>query len=398
MKPSNWLRQVEASPTVSLSAKAMELRQAGHDVINLAAGEPDFDTPDFIREAAHEAIRAGHTHYTPAAGIPPLRKAIAERMTRRTGRSFAAENIAVTAGAKLAVYLSLAALLEPGDEVLVPAPYWVSYPAMVNMLGAQPCRVWAGPDQGFKVTAGDLQAALTPRTRVLIFNSPSNPTGADYSEAETRAIAEWAAANNIWILSDEIYADLRFSDTPYTSILSCDPRGTDGVLINDGFSKSFAMTGWRLGFVAATKEITSGIIRVLGQTTSNAASISQYAALAAATGPDDDVVRMCKAFQSRRDAIYSALNNIPGLGCNLPDGAFYFFLDVKSFLGRTTEQGQVLDTSEDLCAYLLAHQHVALVPGEGFGAPGFMRLSYATDMDTLKLAVSRLKTGLGSIH
>jgi aspartate/methionine/tyrosine aminotransferase len=376
----------------------MELRQAGHDIINLAAGEPDFDTPDFIREAAHEAIRAGHTHYTPASGIPALRTAIAERMNRRTGCTLATENIAITAGTKLAVYLSLAALVEPGDEVLIPAPYWVSYPAMVDMLGAKPRRVWAGPDQGFKVTVPDLETAKSPQTRGLIFNSPSNPTGADFSQAEMQAIAEWAAANNIWIISDEIYAELRFSDTPYTSILSCDPRGTDGVLINDGFSKSHAMTGWRLGFVAATREITSGIIRVLGQTTSNAASISQYAALAAATGPDLEVKRMCKDFKSRRDAMYDELKNIPDLGCNLPDGAFYFFLDVKEFLGRKTEEGQLVNSSEDLCTYLLAHQHVALVPGEGFGAPGFMRLSYATDIDTLNKAVSRLKAGLGSLH
>ena len=376
----------------------MELRAAGHDVINLAAGEPDFDTPDYIRDAAHEAIRAGHTHYTPASGIPALRTAVALRMTRRTGCTFAAENIAITAGAKLAVYLSLAALLEPDDEVLVPAPYWVSYPAMVSMLGGKPCRVWAGPEQGFKVTVENLESAKTARTTGLIFNSPSNPTGADYSEAEMRAIAGWAATNNIWIISDEIYADLRFSETPYTSILSLDPRGLDGVLINDGFSKSHAMTGWRLGFVAATKELTSGIIRVLGQTTSNAASISQYAALAAATGPDDEVQRMCKAFQSRRDTMYVQLKNIPGLGCNLPDGAFYFFLDVTNFLGRKTEQGEIIGSSADLCAHLLAHKHVALVPGEGFGAPGFMRLSYATDIDTLNSAVSRLKDGLGSLH
>lgn len=389
--------RVESSPTVALSALAMSMRRKGIDVINLAAGEPDFDTPTAIREAAKRAIEAGHTHYTPAAGLPELREGVARMLSERTGVDFGLEHVAITAGTKFAVYASLAALLEPGDEVLVPAPYWVSYPAMIEMLGGVAKRVWAGPQQGFKVTATDLERARTTRTRGLIFNSPSNPTGALYTQAETEALALWAAEHDVWILSDEIYAELRFCDTPYVSIARCDPRGKDGVVINDGFSKSYAMTGWRLGYVAAAAPLVAGIIRVLEQTTSNASSISQHAALAALAGGKEEVVRMRDAFQARRDSTFDALRAIPDLVLTRPEGAFYFFIDVQAYLSRRLPSGLPVGSSEALCTYLLETYHLALVPGEGFGAPGFVRLSYAADSDTLNRAVARLRTGLAAL-
>jgi aspartate aminotransferase len=392
--PSGWLTRVESSPTVALSALAMSMKRKGIDVINLAAGEPDFDTPTAIREAAKQAIDAGHTHYTPAAGLPELREGVARMLTARTGLEFGSEHVAITSGTKLAVYASLAALLEPGDEVLVPAPYWVSYPAMVEMLAGVPKRVWAGPEQGFKVTATDLERARTTRTRGLIFNSPCNPTGADYSRAETEALALWAAEHDVWILADEIYAELRFTDSPYVSIARCDPRGKEGVVINDGFSKSYAMTGWRLGYVAAAAPLVTGIIRMLEQTTSNACSISQYAALAALAGGTADVVRMRDAFRARRDATLEALAQIPDLVLTRPDGAFYIFIDVQAYLSRSLPSGLPVGSAEQLCSYLLEKHHIALVPGEGFGAPGFIRLSYAADPEILKSAVARLRAGL----
>jgi aspartate/methionine/tyrosine aminotransferase len=323
---------------------------------------------------------------------------VARHLAARTGLEFGAENIAITAGTKWAVYTSLAALLEPGDEVLIPTPYWVSYPAMVEMLGGTSRKVWAGPEQCFKVTATDLEKARTTRTRGLIFNSPSNPTGADYSPQESLAIAQWAAEHDIWVLSDEIYSQLRYVDSSYVSIASCDPRGKEGVVINDGFSKSYAMTGWRLGWVAATEPLVAGITRVLEQTTSNACSISQHAALAALSGCEDEVKRLRAAFRERRLATFRELGSIPGLVPTLPDGAFYFFIDVRSFLGRSLPSGLPLSSSEQLCTYLLEAHHIALVPGEGFGAPGFLRLSFAADPETLKAAVGRLRTGLVALR
>lgn len=390
--------RVESSPTVALSALAMSMKRKGIDVINLAAGEPDFDTPTSIREAAKKAIDAGHTHYTPAAGLPELREGVAKMVAARTGIPFGAENVAITPGTKYAVYTSLAALVEPGDEVLVPAPYWVSYPAMVEMLAGVPRKVWAGPAQGFKVTATDLERSRTTRTRGLIFNSPNNPTGADYSRAEIEELALWAAEHDVWILADEIYSELRYAGAPFVSIAACDPRGKDGTVINDGFSKSYAMTGWRLGYVAAAAPVVAGIIRVLEQTTSNATSISQHAAIAALACDPGEIARMRDAFRVRRDAVYESLKSIPDLVVTLPDGAFYFFIDVQACLGRNLPSGLPVGTSEQLCTYLLESHHVALVPGEGFGAPGFVRISFAADADTLRRAVERFKAGLAALR
>lgn len=395
--PSGWLMRVESSPTVALSALAMSMRRKGIDVINLAAGEPDFDTPQSIRDAAKSAIDAGHTHYTPAAGLPELREGIARVMASRTGLHFGAQNIAITPGTKYAVYASLAALVEPGDEVLVPAPYWVSYPAMIEMLGGVPRKVWAGPSQGYKVTATDLERSRTTRTRGLIFNSPCNPTGADYTRAEIEELVHWATEHDIWILADEIYSELRFTGTPFVSIAACDPRGLDGTVINDGFSKSYAMTGWRLGYVAASAPLVAGIIRVLEQTTSNATSISQYAAIAALACDPSEITRMRDAFKMRRDTVYEVLKAIPDLGLTRPDGAFYFFVDVQAYLERKLPSGLAVGTSEQLCTYLLESHHIALVPGEGFGAPGFVRLSFAADADTLRRAVDRFRAGLAAL-
>ncbi len=391
---SHWIEAVESSPTMTLSARAMAMRRDGRDVLNLAAGEPDFDTPEHIREAAKRAIDEGKTRYTPAAGVPELREAVAKRVANRAGYEIKPEQVVITAGAKFALYVSLAARVNPGDEVLVPAPYWVSYPSMVGMTGGRQTTVWAGPDQDYKVTVADLEAACTDRTRGLIFNSPSNPTGAVYSPEETCELAGWAAGRGLWIISDEIYAEQRFGTDPYCSMLTADPRGLDGTILCDGFSKAYAMTGWRLGYLVGTADLARACTRMLGQTTSNASSVSQYAALAAATGPQEAVVQMTASFRERRDRIYSELEKIPGIACPMPEGAFYFFIDVRSYLGRKTPAGTTVGTSSDLCEFLLEHEEIALVPGEGFGAPGFLRLSYAAAEDVLTEAVMRFARGL----
>lgn len=394
---STWMSSVDGSPTMALNAKAMALQAAGHDIVNLAAGEPDFDTPVHIREAAQRAMDTGKTHYTPTSGIPELREALVGWVSERTGRSYNTDQIMVTAGTKFGVYLGLASYLNPGDEVLVPAPYWVSYPSMISMLGGRQISVWAGPEKSYKVSVDDLDKAITTRTRGIIFNSPSNPTGAAYTRVETEGIAEWAQRRNVWILSDEIYSSLRYVDEPYCSIVGADSRSSEWQILADGFSKAYAMTGWRIGVLAASTNLIKAATRMAGQTTSCPSSISQYAALAAVTGPQDEVTRMRDEFKSRRDRTQALLEDIEGLGVCEPHGAFYFFLDVREFLGRHAPDGSTLDTSDALCTYFLDHCGIAVVPGEGFGAPGYIRLSYASKIETLTEAASRLKQGFEAL-
>lgn len=394
LKLSDWVNAVEGSSTVALNTQAMLLKQQGLDILNLTAGEPEFDTPEHIRQAAHDAIEAGKTGYTPTSGISELRKAVARSLTERTGAEYTADQVVVTSGAKFAIYVAAGALIQPGDEVLIPAPYWVSYPAIVKMFGGKPVPVWGGPDQSYKVTPNDLETARTEKTRGMLFNSPSNPTGAAYSRAETEAIGRWAQEKDLWIISDEIYAELRFDDTPYFSIAAIDADLRARTVIVDGASKAYAMTGWRVGWLAATPELAKAATRVLGQTTSNACSISQWAALAAVAGSHDAVRAMTEEFRRRRDFTYDRLRQIDGLGVTCPDGAFYFFLDVREFLGRRTDKGVTVDSAEALCSYLLDSVGLALVPGEGFGAPGFVRLSFSPGIPVLEDAVGRLKQGL----
>jgi aspartate aminotransferase len=388
---------VEGSPTLRLNSKALALKREGKNILNLAAGEPEFDTPEHIRAAAHRALDEGKTHYTPTAGIPELREAVAGHIAQRTGRNYGAANIVITPGAKFALYGALAAWIEPGDEVLIPAPYWVSYPAMVTMLGGVPVPVWAGPSQDYLIRPDDLEAARTGRTRGLIFNSPNNPTGALYDAAATGAVAGWAAEHDLWIVSDEIYADLRYTEEPYTSIVGADPRADGWQALADGFSKSYAMTGWRLGYLAASLPVAQAVTRLQEQTTSCASSISQYAALAAITGPREEVLRMAGEFRRRRDAVAEKLQELEDVRTSAPAGAFYFLLDVQARLGRKTTDGIEINTAEALCTYLLEKQEIAVVPGEGFGAPGYIRISYAADLDTLLEATRRLKQGLDAL-
>jgi len=395
---SGWISSIEGSPTMALNAQAMALRRQGKDIVNLAAGEPDFDTPEHIRAAAHKALEEGKTHYTPTPGIPELREAVAAWATKRVGRTYKPEQIIITPGTKFAVYMGLAAYIEPGDDVLIPTPYWVSYPPMVKMLGARPVYVWGGIEQDFKVTVDDLDRARTTKTRGLMFNSPSNPTGAVYTAEETRAIAAWCARNNLWILSDEIYVDLRYIDDPHCSIVGVDPRPDDWQVLADGFSKCYAMTGWRLGVLAASAKLAKTAVRLAEQTTSCASSISQYAALAAVNGPQDEVRRMTSEFRKRRDRMRAELIQIKDLGVGLPLGAFYFFLDVRAFFGRLTPNGNEVHSSEALCSYLLESVGVAAVPGEGFGAPGYVRISYASGLDVLLDAARRLRKGFEALE
>lgn len=398
LRLSSWVESVEGSSTVALNSQAMLLKQQGRDILNLTAGEPEFHTPEHIRQAAHDAIEAGKTGYTPTAGIPELRQAVAKSVSARTGREYAADQIVITPGAKYAIYLTAAAILEPGDEVLIPAPYWVSYPAIVRMFGGKAVPVWAGPEHDFKITPADLEQAWTPRTRGIIFNSPSNPTGAVYSRGETEAVGRWAQEKDVWVISDEIYAELRNSDEPYCSIASLDDDLCARTVVIDGVSKAYAMTGWRVGWLAAAAPLAKAAIRVQGQTTSNATSIAQWAALAAVEGPRETVSEMAMEFRRRRDFAYELLHTIDGLGIAKPEGAFYFFLDVREFLGRKTSGGVAIDSAEALCSYLLDSAGLAMVPGEGFGAPGFMRLSISSSTKTLEAAAGRLRDALNGLR
>jgi aspartate aminotransferase len=395
---SHWIEALEGSPTMALHSKALMLARQGRDIVNLTAGEPDFDTPKFIRDAAKRALDEGKTHYTSTPGIPELREAVAAWATQRTGKAYEPTGIMITPGGKFAIYGALATLVNEGDEVLIPAPYWVSYPPMVRMFGGQPIRVWAGPEQNFKVTPDDLDRKHSERTRGILFNSPSNPTGAVYSEAETRAIARWAAKHDVWIISDEIYAELRYTDEPYYSIVRADDRPQGWQVLADGLSKSHAMTGWRLGVLASSPAIAEGVNRLAGQSTSCASSIAQYAALAAFTGPRDDVRHMAAEFRKRRDRFGTQLRQIPDLGVTEPQGAFYYLLDVQAFVGRRTSKGDTLASSDAIAAYLLDAEGLAVMPGEGFGAPGFIRLSFATHQDVLMEAASRLKRALAALQ
>jgi aspartate aminotransferase len=394
---SKWVQNVEDSATVALNSRALALRRQGRDILNLAVGEPEFVTPQYICDAAHRAIDDGKTHYTPAAGIPELRSAVANLLETRTGREYRPEQVVITAGAKFAVYMGVAALLEPGDQVLVPTPYWVSYLPIIRMYGGEPVCVWAGPERAFKVSVDDLERAFTSKTRGLIFNSPNNPTGAMYSDDETLAIANWAAERNLWVISDEIYAELRFTNGPYRSIAGAEARLNGRTVLADGFSKAYAMTGWRVGWLAAAKPVADAALKIVGQTATCASSISQYAALAAITGPQDDLIRMTEEYRKRRDLSMAGLSKIDGIGITRPDGGFFLFLDVRAFIGRYAPHGKRIDSSRGLCEYLLDTQGLALVPGEGFGAPGFIRFSFSPGVPAIEKAIARMAEAFGEL-
>jgi len=380
---SSWARNVTPSPTLAVDAKAKALQAAGEDVCGFGAGEPDFDTPDFIKDACIAALRAGQTKYAPTPGIPELRAAIAERYLADYGLKFAPGQVVVSPGGKFSCYLAILATCSPGDEVVIPAPYWVSYPEMVKLAGAVPVIVPTDDTMGFKLTPAAFEAALTPKARLVIINSPSNPTGTIYTRAELAGLAEVAARHNIYILSDEIYEYLTYDGVTHHCLAALSPEIGTRTIVVSGFSKPYAMTGWRLGTLVAPAPIAKACAEIQSQTTSNATTFGQFGALAALrekAKARETLALMLAAFDRRRKFLHAELNKIPGVTCLLAQGAFYLFPNISRF-GLS---------SQDFCARLLDQEKVSAVPGGGFGAEGYLRLSYATSDEVIAKGVSRL--------
>lgn len=393
---SRRISAIAESATLAVDAKAKALKAAGRPVIGFGAGEPDFPTPDYIVEAAIDAARQPRFHrYSPAGGLPELKQAIAEKTLRDSGYSVDPSQVLVTNGGKQAVYESFATLLDPGDEVLVPTPYWTTYPEAIRLAGGVPVEVFAGPEQSYLVTVDQLEAARTDRTKVLLFVSPSNPTGAVYSAEQVREIGEWAAANGLWVVTDEIYEHLTYDGVPFTSIATAAPSLGDRVVILNGVAKTYAMTGWRVGWMIGPQDVVKAATNLQSHATSNVANVSQIAALAAVSGPLTAVDEMKKSFDRRRRAMVSGLNEIDGVACPTPHGAFYAYADVRGLLGRQFGDARP-QTSAELAALILDTVEVAVVPGEAFGPSGFIRLSYALGDEDLATGVSRLQEFLGS--
>ena len=388
---SRRIASIAESATLAVDAKAKALKAAGRPVIGFGVGEPDFPTPDYIVEAAVEAARQPRFHrYSPAGGLPELKQAIAAKTQRDSGYAIDPAQVLVTNGGKQAVYEAFASLLDPGDEVLVPTPFWTTYPEAIRLAGGVPVEVFAGPEQGYLVTVEQLEAALTPRTKVLLFVSPSNPTGAVYPAEAVQEIGNWAADQGLWVVTDEIYEHLTYDGVPFTSIAAAAPALGDRVVIVNGVAKTYAMTGWRVGWMVGPQDLVKAATNLQSHATSNVANVSQMAALAAVSGPLTAVEEMKTAFDRRRRAMVAGLNAIDGVECPTPHGAFYAYADVRGLLGRSLA-GTTPRTSAELATLILEQVEVAVVPGEAFGPSGFLRLSYALGDEDLATGVARLQ-------
>lgn len=392
---SRRVASLTESQTLAISTRAKQMRAEGYEVISFGAGEPDFSTPEPIVEAAARAVRNPRFHrYSPAAGLPELREAIAKKTIRDSGFEVDAGQVVVTNGAKHAILVAFLTLLDPGDEVLLPTPYWVSYPESIHLAGGEPVLVSTTTESSFKVTVEQLEAARTNRTKMLVFVSPSNPTGTVYLPGEIRAIAEWAAEHDIWVLTDEIYEHFVYEDTPYASMPGLVPAIRDRCVVVNAVSKAYAMTGWRVGWLVAPGDVATGAIRVMSHSTSNVANVSQAAALAAVEGAIGPVEAMRDAYARRRRMMLDRLATIPGVRVSPPLGAFYAFPSFEAHLG-TSIAGKPVHTSVDLAQVLLEEALVATVPGEAFGAPGHLRLSYALSERDLEVGMERLRVLFG---
>jgi len=395
---SEALRRIKPSPTIGVSAKARALKAAGRDVIALSAGEPDFDTPDNIKEAAIAAIRAGKTKYTDPDGMPELKAAICAKFARENGLTYTPAQVHVAPGGKPVIFNALMATLNPGDEVIIPAPYWVSYPDMVLLAGGEPVAVETSPDNNFKLAPAALEAAITPRTRWLILNSPSNPTGGAYTRADLQAIADVLLRHpQVWVLTDDMYEHLVFDDFEFTTIAQVEPKLYDRTLTMNGVSKAYAMTGWRIGYAAGPVELIKAMGKMISQTTSNPSSISQWAAVEALNGPQDFIKPNAKLFQTRRDLVVSMLNQAQGIHCPTPEGAFYVYPSVAGLIGKTAPSGKVIETDEDFASELLESEGVAVVHGAAFGLSPYFRISYATSEEILEDACGRIQRFCGNV-
>lgn len=393
---SSRVERIALSTTMKVSAAAKRMRAAGHDVIDLSAGEPDFATPENVRAAAKKAIDDGFTHYTQNAGLPELRRAIAEKLVRDNGVSYEPEAVIVTAGAKQALFNACAALIDEGDRVLVPCPYWVSYPEMVKLFGGVPVIIEAGEAHGFRLTADAVRPHLAG-AKMLLLNSPSNPTGAVIPRGELLAIGEACVRAGVTIVSDEIYEKLVYGDEPFTCVASLSPEIKSHTLVVNGVSKAYAMTGWRVGYAAGPIELIKAMGRIQSHSTSNASAISQMASIEAIAGPQDALATMVRAFTERRDAMIGALSDVPGWRCAVPGGAFYAFPNVTASLGARAG-GSTIETDVDLATYLIEEAKVAAVPGDAFGAPGYLRFSFAEGKARILEGIARVRAAVGKLE
>lgn len=385
------METLKPSPTLAVAAKAAEMKAAGINVIGLGTGEPDFDTPDFVKDAAKVALDKGQTKYTPVAGTPDIRKAVAEKFKRENGLDYAPADIVVGCGAKHIIFNALMATVNAGDEVIIPAPYWVSYPDMVEIFGGKPVTIACPESQGFKLKPEQLAKAITPRSKWLILNSPSNPTGAAYTKDELLALAKVLEAHpHVWIMSDDIYEHLVYDGFKYHTIAQVAPQLKSRTLTINGVSKAYAMTGWRIGYAAGPNFLIKAMENLQSQSTSNASSISQAATVAALNGNQDFLNGWRDIFAARRDKVVAALNKVAGLRCAKPEGAFYVFPSCEGVIGYTTPAGKTIANDVDYCAYLLEEVQVAVVMGSAFGLPNYFRISYATSDAILDEACKRI--------
>ena len=391
MKPVSKIAEaVRASTTLAVDSLAKQMKADGLDVVGFGTGEPDFNTPDNINMAGIRAICDGKTKYTPAAGIIPLRKAIAHRLKEDCGVDYDYTQIVVASGAKHSVYIALAAITNPGDEIIIPAPFWVSYYEMVRMVGGTPVIVEAGEEQNFKITAQQLEAAITEKTKCLMLNNPSNPTGMIYSADELRAIADVCVKHDLYILADEIYYQLIYDGIEFTSIASLGDEVKERTLLVNGVSKSYAMTGWRVGYCAANKTLAKIMSNFLSHSTGAPSTISQWASVEALTGPQVGIEAMRLAFLERRDYIVKRINSIPGVSCIVPNGAFYVMMNIEQLIGKTLG-GKLIENDDDFAVALLEKALVAVVPCSGFGMKNFVRWSYAASMENIEKGLDRLE-------
>ena len=393
------IQRIQPSPTIAVTNRAAQLKREGRDIIGLGAGEPDFDTPDFVKDAAIAAIRAGQTKYTQVDGTPELKAAIQAKFRRDNGLNSGLDQITVNAGGKQTLFNALAATLDPGDEVVIPAPYWVSYPDIVLFMGATPVIVACSVDQGFKLSPAALAAAITPRTKWLILNSPSNPTGAAYSRAELKALTEVLVRHpHVHVMADDMFEHIGYDGFEFSTVAQVEPTLFDRTLTVNGASKAYAMTGWRIGFAGGPAWLIKAMAKIQSQSTSNPCSISQAAVTAALNGDQSFLVERNAAFVRRRDLVVSMLNQTPGLRCPRPEGAFYVYPDCAGLIGKITPGGGVLTDDEAVTAYLLDSEGVAVVQGAAFGGSPAFRISYATSEANLEEACKRIQRAVGNLR